>query len=627
MIFRLLGRLVPMEWRTAATELYRLKVLTRWQVVWIAGLTVITVGFESFGVAMLFPILDYVQADGDLAGLTADSRLWQIITDAYGLIGMPVSLLSLSATVFVLTLLRSITAYVHVVAVTQVRQNVGRKLMRRCFADVMSSHASCIQDLGTGSFAYLITVQCMAANVLIHTFTNLWTQIVTFAAYGVLVLATAPLAGLVAVAVAVAALACVTHYVRLSSRVSRRLVKTGEGFSQYLTDRYRAWRLIKLSDALPYENDLVARWTDRIYELSVSLARAGGRIELVITPLIILTILIALYVSVEFFDVSIAVITVFVIVLMRLMPVTRTFAKLRQSVAIGGANLERVVRAFEETAAARETDTGTRTFPGLADGIAFEDVSFSYGGGERAALRGVTTTIPAFSLTAITGPSGAGKSTMVDLLPRLLTPTAGDIRIDGVSLNDFTLSSLRSRIAFVPQEPLLLDASVLDNVRYGRADADMADVRRACALAYADEFIDRLPAGYDTELGEAGVRLSGGQRQRLVLARAFLADTSLLILDEPTSALDLESERKVRAALEAMVSEGRMTVIIIAHRLSTVRTADHLIVLKDGTLLAAGPPDEVRRGDNWYAAVMELDQRADAATAEPPVETLRESTA
>jgi ABC-type multidrug transport system fused ATPase/permease subunit len=159
----------------------------------------------------------------------------------------------------------------------------------------------------------------------------------------------------------------------------------------------------------------------------------------------------------------------------------------------------------------------------------------------------------------------------------------------------------------VSQEPIVFDASVRDNLRYLRREATQQEIEQACRAAFADEFIEAMPEGYDTRLGEGGARMSGGQRQRLVLARAYLARPSILILDEPTSALDYDSERKVQRALEGLVKELDITLIVIAHRLSTVRNADHVIVLRDGRVIEAGAPAELNRTDSWFAAVMSAD--------------------
>jgi ATP-binding cassette subfamily B protein len=237
--------------------------------------------------------------------------------------------------------------------------------------------------------------------------------------------------------------------------------------------------------------------------------------------------------------------------------------------------------------------------------VTFDDVTFRYPSRpDTAALAGLDLAVGAGEKVALVGPSGAGKSTVFALLLRFYDPQSGVVRIDGVDLAAADPHEVRSRLAVVPQDPVIFATSVLENVRYGRPDASDVDVHAACAAAYATEFIERLPEGYDSYLGERGVRLSGGQRQRLAIARAILADRPILLLDEATSALDAESERVVQRALERLMT-GR-TVLIVAHRLATVRHVDRIAVMERGRIVAAGTHDELVGASPLYARLAAL---------------------
>jgi ATP-binding cassette subfamily B protein len=237
--------------------------------------------------------------------------------------------------------------------------------------------------------------------------------------------------------------------------------------------------------------------------------------------------------------------------------------------------------------------------------LALDDVAFSYPSRPDApALQRFTLRVEAGERVALVGPSGAGKSTVFALLLRFYDPQAGSIRIGGVELRQMDPRAVRRLVAVVPQEPVLFAASVLENVRYGRPQASRDEVLAACEKAFALEFIERLPQGLDSAIGERGVTLSGGQRQRLSIARALLADRPVLLLDEATSSLDAESERMVQRALEAL-ERGR-TTLAIAHRLATVQHADRIVVMDRGRVVAQGTHAELLREGGLYARLAAL---------------------
>jgi len=241
--------------------------------------------------------------------------------------------------------------------------------------------------------------------------------------------------------------------------------------------------------------------------------------------------------------------------------------------------------------------------------IAFEDVSFRYGGGEEVLL-GVTLEVEPGEVVALVGPSGAGKTSLANLIMRFYDPTEGRVAVDGHDLRQVTLHSLRSQIGLVPQETVLFGGTIGDNIRYGKVEASDDEVVAAATAANADQFIGELPRGYETEVGERGVKLSGGQRQRIAIARALLKDPRILILDEATSSLDAESEALVQEALERLM-EGR-TTLVIAHRLSTIRNADRIVVLGDGRIVEQGKHEELLAHKGLYSRLYGIQQRMDA---------------
>jgi ATP-binding cassette, subfamily B, bacterial len=275
-------------------------------------------------------------------------------------------------------------------------------------------------------------------------------------------------------------------------------------------------------------------------------------------------------------------------------------------------------RICEILAADREVKDlpGARPAPRFRGLIEFENVYFSYEANSPV-LRGVSLRIEPGQVAALVGPTGAGKTTIISLIPRFYDPDSGQVKIDGYDVRCFTQKSLRQQISFVLQETLLFHAPIWYNIAYGKPGANRSEILRAAELANAHEFIEKLPQGYDTMVGERGVTLSGGQRQRIAIARAIIRDSAILILDEPTTGLDAASEKLVIEALDRLM-EGR-TSIVIAHRLNTIRRADVIFVVEDGRIVESGKHEELIRSTGLYSQLYALQFREEenAAAAAP----------
>ena len=247
-----------------------------------------------------------------------------------------------------------------------------------------------------------------------------------------------------------------------------------------------------------------------------------------------------------------------------------------------------------------------RALPAVTGNVSFEHVTFSYNAGDEI-LHDLSFEAKPGQAVGLVGPSGAGKSTVASLLPRFYDCDSGTIRIDGTDIRQVTLDSLRNQVGIVPQETILFNGSVYDNILYGRLDATKEEIEAAAKAANAHDFIMELPEGYNTKLGDRGVNISGGQRQRIAIARAILKDPRILVLDEATSALDTESERVVQEALNRLMV-GR-TSIIIAHRLSTIKNADRILVIDKGKLVEEGTHEELMEKNGLYAHLYQIQYR------------------
>ncbi len=301
-------------------------------------------------------------------------------------------------------------------------------------------------------------------------------------------------------------------------------------------------------------------------------------------------------------EITVGDITAFTVILQRVYKASKRLT--RTATQLVNA-LPGVVRVYEVLDAPNDLVDGPNEMARqrLAEGIRFEGVSFAYG--DKNVLSDVDLDIPAGQIVALVGPTGAGKSTLCDLVARFYDASAGRVTYDGVDVREFTVDSLMENVAIVTQDAFLFNASIADNILYGRPGATADDIRAAAEDAFVHDEIEKMEGGYEMIAGERGSSVSGGQRQRITIARALIKDAPVLILDEATSALDTHAEKRVQAALEKLMA-GR-TVIVVAHRLSTIRHADRVVVMRDGRVVEQGPPDELlAREGGQFRAMYEL---------------------
>jgi len=562
---------------------------------------------------------------GIMAGATATNAwLMQPMLDRVFVAHDAKLLLVIPAAIVVLAFAKGFANYGQTVLMTNVGQRVVGDVQTALFARMMRNDLAFFHANPTGTLISRFTTDAVllraaATDIL----ANIGKNAVTAAFLGALMFYQDWRLALVAMVVFPLAFRPLISIGKRMRRVSANTQTEVGLFMTLLNQTFQGARHVKAYGMEAYEISRVRQMIRNI----VKLVNRAARIRAIASPLMetLGGVAVALVILYGGHQVLIGARTPgtffsFVTALLLAYQPVKTLAGINASLQEGMAAAQRIFDILDTEPTIMDAPTA-RPLAIKGGEIHFRDVQFSYANGTTA-LRGVSLTVPAGKRVALVGSSGAGKSTILNLVPRFHDAAAGSITIDGQPLREVTLASVRGAIALVSQEITLFDDTIKANIAYGRVGAADAEIIAAAKAAAADDFIRRLPQGYDTLVGEHGIKLSGGQRQRIAIARAMLKDAPILLLDEATSSLDTESERHVQAALDTLM-QGRTTVVI-AHRLSTVTGADLIYVIDGGRVVEHGTHAELLRQQGVYARLYAL-QFADQAAAEPAPRAIRAS--
>src|SRR3984957_12060460 len=500
-----------------------------------------------------------------------------------------------AAAMAVVMVVRSLLSFFVELFATTMPLEWEQKLNLRSYAALMSVD---IGDMQNGLYGWPRRVSDMLSN-----FAILITNLMTLTIYGCLMLLVSWPLTLLAIAF-VASVSALLKFLTSGAlyRAGERISEASSRVNQVVVESMTGMKLVRLSAAESLMSDIYAQ---RLADFVASV-RSTARIQAFTAPL--LSMFSGLFICALLFGNALVhdehstlwfnSILLFLFLMFRLMGPVSSINTTRNRI-IGQMHAFTTLMDFYRETEQRRQPNGALAASPLRQGLAFEGVTFGYKTNEPSVIKNLSATVERGTMVAIVGPSGAGKRKLMALIARLYDPQQGRILVDGVDLRDLDIRSWRRRLSVVTQDIFIFNDTVADNIRFGRGDVAMERVRAAAELAAAAEFIEQLPQGYDTILGDRGVRLSGGQQQRIAIARAIIADPDLLIFDEATSNLDTFTERAIQRAMEQM-SMNR-TVLVIAHRLSTIRRADKIIVLENGAIVEEGSHRELlrRRGSYW----------------------------
>jgi subfamily B ATP-binding cassette protein MsbA len=558
----------------------------------------VTALFEAVGLTFLLPIVTIVEGGRAAAGSAGGAV--GVFLAVYRALGVPFTLGTVLLGVAAVMAVRYTATFMLTWYSTRLHLEYERHLKDRAFAGAVAADVGYYDSEGSDDVLNAVITQTRFAGKLLDRLVRFLQQSLLAGMYLLVCLLLAP----VLTVLAAVALAGITYLVRgvlepgytVGERVAdanRRIQAVAQAGTQGIED-------VQLFGMGPEVIDRFRTQLERYVEANVALQKNKSAIRNFYKLNVIVVLLAVIYAAAELFALSFAPLTLFLLVMVRLaFRVSRLNTKF-YNVEGELPHLVRTHRFMDEIAPGDdERDGGTIPVPSPVGTITYEDVSFGYGRADDPVLQDVSLTVERGEFVGVVGESGAGKSTLVALLARLYDPDEGVITADGTPIEEFPVDEWRDRLGMVRQDPYIFDETLAYNLTIGNRDASREEIDRAAEIARVDAFMDDLPRGYETVLGEDGVRLSGGQRQRIALARALLSEADVLVLDEATSDLDSQYEQEIQENIERL--EEEYTIVAIAHRLSTVRNADRIYTVEDGSIVEVGPHEELLDRGGKYA--------------------------
>ena len=560
---------------------------------------------EGFSISLFVPFLQSLDNSSAIAAgdnsylMNSLSRLFATVPDAY-------RIYAISGSILASVVMKNILTYGNTALSAWLYMQIYHNLVCQAYGRLLTINLNFLDSKDPGKILNTLNTQTWRACEAITSFIMYVTSVCTIIVFlGLLLLTSFKLTVYVIILLTIVSFIIIqlNHRIR---QLGRKAVQTNDLLSKRMVEGLQGMRLIRAFNQEDFEQERLTQASAQNRNVHTQLEFLGaipGPLSEIFSVILILAILIA---GVLYNLATLPVLLTFIVILYSLQPKIKQLDSNRAYlVGLTGA-VEDVISLLQESDV-EIVSKGRIPFKSLQQSICFKSVSFSYQSSNTHSLKQVSISFPKNQTTAIVGPSGAGKSTIIGLIIRFYDATKGEIYVDGYPLKEFDLATWRSQIGVVSQETFLFSASIGENIAYGSLNATEAEIVEAAKKSFAHEFICRLPQGYNTPVGERGVRLSGGQRQRLALARAIVRNPEILILDEATNALDSQSEHLIQEALRT-ISRHR-TVIVVAHRLSTIREADNILVMQEGELVEQGGFRELLEKNGLFSRLYNLQHR------------------
>ncbi|NMF64367.1 ABC transporter ATP-binding protein [Brasilonema octagenarum] len=556
--------------------------------------------FEGLGISLFIPFLQTLDTTNSQRG--SSNLLVNFLNQIFINIPQDKHLFIIPVCILGLVILKNCLAYISTLLGHWLYWHIGQRLLCKIFQQLLSVSYSFLDSHASGKLLNTLDIETWRTCDAIFLLVNIAISLCTVFVFVILLMLTSwQLSLLVTVALVLISLT-IQYVTRRATKLGRESVQAHNNLANRVMEGFYGMREIRAFGHESYELKRFEQATIHSRIIALNLAKlysiTGPLSEVLAVALLVFILMIALQQQS-----NVPTLLTFIFMLYRLQPVVRRLDTERVNL-IGLLGAVEDVMSFLDITEKHNICSGDIEFQRLQGGITFEAVNFYYNTSEKPALQDISFFIPRGKTTAIVGPSGAGKSTVIGLICRFYETEYGEISVDNHPLQKLNLSSWRSRIAIVSQNIYIFNTTVGENIAYGRLDATKSEIIAAAKKASAHEFISQLPEGYDTIVGDRGIRLSGGQKQRIALARAIIREPEILILDEATNALDSLSENFIQEALNSF-SQNR-TVIVIAHRLSTIKQAEQIIVLEEGRIVEQGNLQYLLKLNGLFAKLYNL---------------------
>ena len=568
----------------------------------ISLLAIICSIFEAINISTLVPLLQLLDNQTTPGGI-----LWDTLTKIFGIIGLELNFVNLLLVIGIVFLIGQGLLFYKKWMQANLWFTFSADFKRSIFENLLITDIRHHYSVKPGKFIDAINRQAEHAAASVFAVTEILTYVFFICMYTAILLYISVELTVICLIIAICTLLMLNGLIKRSKQIGIQSNDTNIWMNEFVTERLGLLKLIKILSTEQQETEKFKIITSQYTRNNTSFWMNGVKIETIFQVIIFILALSILYISAMILKLPIALLLVFIFILVRLTDPLRQINGKRHELGGQLAILEKIDSVLFEAVTHRTIQSGSREFTTVNNQIQLSSISFSYSE-SIPVIRDVSMSIRKNEMVALVGASGGGKSTLVDLIIRLMDPDSGTIAIDGIDIKEFDINSYHRKIGFVSQESFIFNDTILNNICYGTENVSIENAIRAAKTANAHDFIMQLPEGYNTEVGERGVKISGGQKQRISLARAIYKDPEVLILDEATSALDSEAEKIIQDSILSI--KNKYTIIAIAHRLSTIENSDKILVIEKGQVTETGVHKDLIAANGTYAKYYKLQYKS-----------------